>query len=338
MNIDLITAFVPEFKEIFIIRYEILDFLNCEGTTGRRSLSAKMNISERVVRDEVSILKEMNCVDVSSSGISITEEGKNTLKSLAGIYKELNSLTELGRRVAEKLNVKEVIVVKGDCSKSGYANLGKEAAGLIEDSLCNGDILGVTGGRTLSAVADEMEISSKNLDVTVIPARGSLGRSVKFQANSIASKIAVKLGCEYELLPVPDTASKEAMKMLMENSEVKNSYSKLKSLDILVFGIGSANVMLERRSISEEEGKKIIEGNAVGEAFGHYFNIEGKEVYKSQSIGISIDDFLKIKRIIGVAGGSLKAEAIISISTLRDDMTLVIDESAAKEILNIRIN
>lgn len=338
MNIDLVTSFVPEFRNIFILRYEILEFLNLQGTLGRRSLSTKMNISERIIRDEISILRDMNFVEVSPAGITITKEGKNNLRSLLNIYKELNNLTELSKKIESVLNVKKVIVVKGSSEEleASYKNLGIETANLIEKSLCSGDVLGVTGGKTLSSIADEMQMSDGELDVTIIPARGSLGRSAKFQANSIASKIATKLGCEYELLPVPDTASPEAMTMLMDNLEVREVYKKLKNLDILVFGIGRADVMIDRRNIDDKTRDMIFEKKAVSEAFGHYFDIDGNEVYRSQSIGITIDDFFKIPRIIGVAGGFDKVEAIISIATLRPEMVLVIDESAANEILNIK--
>lgn len=338
MNIENITTFVPEFRDIFIRRYEILDFLNKEGTLGRRTLSSKMDISERIIREEISVLRDIYCVDVSAAGISITEEGRLNLKNLSNIYRDLNNLTNLGKKIALILNVDEVFVVKGDTKKSdhAYINIGSETAKIIKSVISRGNILGVTGGRTLSFIGDEMEESKEDLDITVIPARGSLGRSAKNQANSIASKIATKLKGEYQLLPVPDTASEEAMKMLMENEEVKEAYSKLKSLDILVFGIGRADIMLERRRMSDDIKAEILKKKAVAEAFGHYFDIKGNEIYRSQSIGINIEDFKKIPRIIGVAGGSEKANSIISISSLRKDIILVIDESAAKEILNIR--
>lgn len=339
MNIDLITSFVPEFREKFIRRYEILEFLDKEGTIGRRTLSGKMEISERIIREEVSILREMECVNVSAAGISITKKGKITLKNLLEIYSELNNLIDLGNAIATILHVKKVIVVKGNTTRieHTYTALGQKAASVIEDSVCNGDVLGITGGRTLAAIADEMETSRRNIDVTIIPARGSLGKNVKFQANRVASKIAMKLGCEYRLLPVPDTASPEAMKMLMENEEVKEAYNLLSNLDILVFGIGRADVMLKRRNVDDRVKDIIIKDEAVSEAFGHYFDINGSEVFRSQSIGISIKNFMQIPRIIGVAGGARKAEAIISIAHLRNDMILIIDESAAKEIKSLMV-
>ncbi len=82
--------------------------------------------------------------------------------------------------------------------------------------------------------------------------------------------------------------------------------------------------------------KEILDQGAVSEVIGHYFDKEGKEIYVAPSSGISLQDFLKIPIVIGVCGGVEKAEAIVSISNLRKDMVLVIDESAANCILNTR--
>lgn len=338
MNVDLLSSFIPEFKDIFMRRYGILQTLAQEGTVGRRTISLKLNLSERVIRDEVNKLKIMNLVLVSSAGVTITDEGRTILKSFSDLYREFNNLTELGNRISDILKVKEVIVVKGDVSKEDYVfnNLGSATSKIIDRILQDGDKIGVTGGRTLSAIAEEMDLSVKRENLTVIPARGSLGRSAGYQSNSIASKLAQKLNAEYQILPVPDTASVEAMKMLMDNQEVKEAYEKLKNLDILIFGMGRADVMTNRRGTTEDLREKILSDGGVGEAFGHYFDIEGREVYHSQSVGITLSEFLKIPNTIGVAGGEEKAEAIISISTLRPDMVLVIDESAANKIVDIR--
>lgn len=51
------------------------------------------------------------------------------------------------------------------------------------------------------------------LDVTVIPARGSVGNQARFQANTIASRIANKLNAKLQLLPIPETVSKQAMEI-----------------------------------------------------------------------------------------------------------------------------
>ena len=337
MNAELISTFVPEFRDIFIRRYEILEFLNREGIVGRRTLSNKLNIPERIIREEIAKLTEMDCVSVDSSGITIKKEGRINLKRFYEVYRDLNNLTELGNRIASLLGIAETIVVKGDSSSDDYAfiNLGSATARLINLSICDGDYMGITGGKTLRAIADRLSENKRDLDLTIIPARGSLGKVADYQSNSIAATMATKLHCNYKVLPVPDAVSKEALNMLLENEEVSETYNMLKNLDLFIFGIGRADEMLQRKGIDEATKKEILDKGAVSEVIGHYFDIKGKEIYEAKSIGISLKDFLKIPRVFAVAGGAEKAEAIISISNLRSDMVLVIDESAAKEIIKL---
>jgi Transcriptional regulator, contains sigma factor-related N-terminal domain len=58
-------------------------------------------------------------------------------------------------------------------------------------------------------------------------------------------------------------------------------------------------------------------------------------VWKSRTVGISLEIFKNIDIAIGVAGGEKKAEAIIAVTSLRKDITLVTDEAAANKIINI---
>lgn len=338
MKIEKFASFVPEIREIFVRRYEILDYLNRKGTVGRRTISNNLKISERIVRFEVEKLKDLELVSVSPLGITINDKGKNNLEFFFAEYRELNSLTSLGEKIKRLLKVEKVVVTRGDISKdeSFYTNLASASAEIIDSNLKNGDILGVTGGKTLSIVADQIKEYKKKSNISVIPARGSLGKDVSYQANSIASKMASKLNGQYQMLPVPDSLSKETMDMLLENSEVKEVYEKFKKINILIFGIGRADVMLSRRGINKNISNKILEDKAVAEAFGYYFDLNGKKVYHSQSIGITMEEFLNIPKVIGVAAGAEKAQAIISVSALRSDMILVIDESAANCIINTR--
>lgn len=338
MNVELLSSFVPEFREIFVRRYEILEYLNRTGTITEEELAEKLNISKETINYEITKLKDIGLIEVNSSMISVNKKARVNLKRFNDTYRDLNNLKELGAKVTSLLGIEEVIVVKGDYSKGDYAfyNLAAATARLINLSICEGDLMGITGGKTLRSIADKLSESKRDLGITVIPARGSLGSVVEYQSNSIAAIIADKLHCEYKLFPVPDTVSDEAMNMLLENEEVSETYQMLKHLDLLIFGVGRADEMLERKGIDKEKTKEILDQGAVSEVIGHYFDKEGKEIYVAPSSGISLQDFLKIPIVIGVCGGVEKSEAIVSISNLRKDMVLVIDESAANCILNTR--
>ena len=187
----------------------------------------------------------------------------------------------------------------------------------------------------MAHVAEEMPVGKVANDVLIIPARGGLGREVETQSNSIAAKLAKKLDANYRLLHVPDNVDKVTLDAILNVPDVMEIMKLIDDMDVLVFGIGRADVMAKRRQLSKEKIDDIINEGAVAEAFGHYFDIEGKEVWESLTVGISLDTFQKIDNVIGVAGGEEKAEAIMAIASLRKNMTIITDEGAAKKIIKI---
>lgn len=94
--------------------------------------------------------------------------------------------------------------------------------------------------------------------------------------------------------------------------------------------------MARRRGLDEDKMADLIQRGAVGEAFGHYFDIDGRGVDYQDSIGIHLNEFQEIPTVIGVAAGKDKAKAVIAISPLREDMILIIDEEMAREILRLK--
>lgn len=334
MNLDMICGFLPEFRPLFLRRYEVMEFIKRNPGVGRRTISERMRLSERTVREEIETLKDLGLVTVSGAGTMLTREGKLMCNNLQQLYSGLNKLNELSVRLEELLGVREVLVVKGDSAKvdAAMTNLGAAGAKFLAEAICAGDVIGVTGGRTLHALAREMPSSTTMENVTFVPARGGLGSSAEHQANTIVAHLAMKCGAQYKLLSLPDDVGPEALDYLLKNEDVREAYRALHHLDILVFGIGRADRMSHVRHLNEKKRQEILARGAVGEAFGHYFTLDGKEVYGQNSVGLSLDDFSKIPRVIGIAGGAEKAEAIVAISRVHPDMTLIIDEPAAREI------
>jgi len=270
-------------------------------------------------------------------GMYVTNEGKNLLDDLSEVYKGFKGIPEMQNRIEKILGVKKVIIVPGNSYDNQLVlkEMGKITCSSIKEFIYTKDIIGITGGNTMATVAEEMTQSDKPNDVLVIPARGGLGRELETQANSIAAKIGKKLGGTYRLLNVPDTLEQEALEIIIKNDEIKESIDLIDNISILVFGIGRADTMAHRRNLPEDKIDSLMELGSVAEAFGHYFDINGKEIWEYKTIGLSLDKFKEIKSIIGVAGGADNAEAIVAISSVRKDITIVTDESAARRILEL---
>jgi len=335
--IELEKKIVPEIVDLLELRYNILRNILYNEPIGRRGLAVKLNMGERTIRTEVNILKEQGLITIGTMGMYVTEEGKNLIDSLDDVVRELRGISELEKALKEILNIKNVIVVPGNSDESELvlSDLGKTTSMHMQNLIRDNYIIGITGGTTMAKIAEEMPMGKVAKNIQIIPARGGLGKDVETQSNSIAAKIAKKLKASYKLLHVPDSIGQKTLYGLLELPDIKEVVDLLDEIDMLIFGIGRADVMAGRRNLSEDIIRLLNEKKAVGEAFGHFFDIYGTMVWKMPTIGISLDSFKKIKHVIGVAGGEKKAEAIMAISSLRDDATIITDEAAAKKIIRI---
>ncbi|OLS03842.1 sugar-binding transcriptional regulator [Tissierella creatinophila] len=339
-DIEIIKKIVPEIDEVIQKRYTLLKFISYNQPIGRRTLSTKLSLKERNVRDEVEILRKQNLLKVDNMGMNITCEGKKVLDELNDIYIYLKGIPKLEEELRDALNIKGVIIAPGNCKESDIITkeMGNITFRALKETLQNGDIIGITGGSTMAKVAEQGVFDNIKRDIVVIPARGGLGKDLNTQSNSIAAKLSEGLGGSYRLLYIPDNLEKEALDYMLKNEEINESINLIENINTLLFGIGRADTMAKRRNLNQEKIDSLLDKGSVAEAFGHFFNIDGEEIWEYKTIGLSLKRFKKIENLIGVAGGEEKAEAIMAISSLNTNMILVTDESAAKRILKIRRN
>ncbi len=333
--LDLQQIIVPEMLTLMEKRYYILRNVLVWQPIGRRLLAGKLQIGERIVRKEISFLQKQDLLEVNAGGMLVTPKGKEVIHQLKESIYQLRGIRHLQEALQQKLGLKKIIVVSGNLEEEEFVlnDLGKVAAVLVQQTLESGMVLGVTGGSTMAAVADNLSPIRKFEDIIVVPARGGFGREVEKQANTVVSQIARKLGAKYFLLHASDNLSKEALKSVLNDPAIKKVIDTIKTTQCLVFGIGRADEMAVRREFSKEKIDVLAKQRAVAESFGYYFTRDGSIVHEIETLGINFSDFIKIKNTIGVAGGAKKAEAIYTIAKLKPQMMLVTDEAAAMEIM-----
>jgi central glycolytic genes regulator len=327
---------LPDLLSVMQKRYQILQYIRLMQPIGRRNLAVSLGLTERVLRSEVTFLKDQNLIAIYSSGMTLTGEGEMLLSQLEEVMKEVSGQTLLETTLKEAFSLSEVIVVSGDSDESLWVKkeMGRACVSCIKQRLDGKkNIVAVTGGTTLAAVADMMTPDMKHPDVLFVPARGGLGENVQNQANTICAKMAEKSSGNYRLLHVPDQLSDEAYRSIIGEPSIKEMLHLIKSASMVVHGIGDAMTMAERRRTPEADLEKIKAGQAVGEAFGYYFNQFGEVVHKVKTIGIQLDDLKNNKCVIAVAGGSSKAKAIKAFLQQARDSVLITDEGAAKELV-----
>jgi central glycolytic genes regulator len=330
--LELQKIIVPELLTLMEKRYHILRNVSVWQPIGRRMLSGKLQIGERIVRKEITFLHQQGLLEVEAGGMSVTPEGKDVILKLKESIYQLRGIRHLQDSLRRKLGIKEVVVVPGSLEEEEYVlnDMTKVASILLQQRLEENTVLGLTGGSTMAALAENLSAIRKMNNVTVVPVSG---RDVEKQANTVVAQVARKLEAKYLLLHASDTLSKDALQSVMNDPAINKVIATIKTTQCLVFGIGRADEMAHRRELSQEQIEKLMKQRAVAESFGFYFTRDGKIVHEIETLGINYSDFLKIKNAIGVAGGAKKAEAIYTIARLKPEMVLVTDESAAMEIM-----
>lgn len=336
--INLQKKIVPELTDLLVQRYQILRQVSHEYPIGRRALAAKLGLSERVLRSQVDFLKKIGLLNFSATGMSVTDEGMDILKELADYVRKLQDISFLEKSLSEALKIGKVVIIPGDSDQEEVVKreIGRSAAGILSKLLSDGKrhIVAVSGGTTMAALA--ANISGSQPNTVVVPARGGLGDNVELQANTIATVLAQKMGASYRQLYVPDSVSEDILNsILKEDIGVRAVVDVIKHADILVHGVGRAGVMAKHRRLPPDVIRKLNDDGAVGEAFGQYCALDGRQVYMTNNAGLMLQDLQHIGTIIGIAGGKSKAAAILSVIRASRQDILITDEAAAREMIRM---
>jgi len=328
---------VPEFLELLEKRYNILRTIYYEQPIGRRVLANNLGIGERIVRTEINFLKNQNLININTPGMTITSEGEEVIDKLKEFIHELKGLSQIEDFIKEKLKIQNLIIVPGDLEedKTVLNEIGKAAAKYICSLIRKDSIIAITGGSTIKEVVDNVPKLSDFKNVLVVPARGGIGRNVETQANTLAASLANKIGANYKLLHLPDNLSDSILSSIINEEGIKEVLENIQNADLLVYGIGRADVMARRRGVSLPTVDCHVETMPVGEAFGYYFNSVGEVVYSTSISGIKNDDIRKIKNQVAVAGGKGKAKAIVAAEMNNFNSVLITDEGAAREMAKL---
>ncbi|MDZ5713534.1 sugar-binding transcriptional regulator [Jeotgalibacillus haloalkalitolerans] len=335
--IDIQKRLVPDLLDEIQLKYQVLRSVRFLQPVGRRSLAQSLGMTERVLRKEVEQLKAQDLLHIHSSGMSLTKDGLEILIPLERMINEISGITLMEHSLKEMLKVKEVMIVPGDSDDSPWVKeeLGRAAIQSMKPYVGTDTVIAVTGGTTMSAVAGMLTPDFATPETLFVPARGGIGEDVQNQANTICSTMALKSGARHRVLYVPDQVSREVYESIMKEPAIKEVMSLITSADIVLHGIGDAFTMAKRRSTTEEHFQTISSGQAVGEAFGYYFDVEGNIVHKVKTIGLQLKDLSNVPNVFAVAGGHSKAQAIRAYfkGAPETSSTLITDEGAAKELL-----
>ena len=335
-TLELMRQLAPDLTEEIGRRARMIEKIAALQPVGRRQLAALLHLPEREVRNTAALLRDMGYVELNTSGMTLSPRAFEMLEDVRELSRQMGGMETLERRLESLLPVDRVLIAPGNADEEPQvlSEVGRLCAGRLRSILKGGNTLAVTGGRTVAAVAHGLT-GAHGLNVMVVPARGGIGHSVEWQANTLAEEIAGRLGGHYRLIHLPDLMEAPAMEELLKLPEIREVMELLQRADVILHGIARADGAMKDRGLSRQTQMKLTADGARGECFGAFFTLEGKSLLQSSRIGVDLGRLKPTCRMVAAAAGASKAEAILSVLRYRRHALLVTDEAAAEGILGL---
>ncbi|TCP92146.1 transcriptional regulator [Cricetibacter osteomyelitidis] len=258
----------------------------------------------------------------------------------AGIFLDLE------KKIQQKFGINQAIVVDIDDKDEHQLKtaIGAAAAYYLQVTLQADELIGISAwSGTIQRMVDHMPpLHTKAKGVVQL--LGGVGVNGNVQANFLTYELAKKLNCPSYLLPsqsfISDIGNIDYKQQLLNMTEVSNVVKMFDKIDVALVGIG----MLEPSELLKNSGlyyekhmlHLLAEKGAVGDICLHYFNQQGKPVLSEQEdpiIGMGLELVRKCPKVVALAGGRDKINAIRAALIGQYVDVLIIDKSTAKLLI-----
>ena len=214
------------------------------------------------------------------------------------------------------------------------------AAQYLNDKIQQGDIIGVSWGRTLAEVVNQMVYHKRN-ECRVVQLMGAQNIEQKVEkSDEIARNLANKLDCPSYMLYAPVVVEHENTKqMLMKERSIQVSFELMTKCNIAVLGVGELtekSTMCTRGHITKEDIKILRKEGFVGDIAMNPIRKDGSWdncPLTDRLLNASVENLRGIGNVILVACGDEKVEAIQAALRTKSIDTLITDETTARNVI-----
>lgn len=248
---------------------------------------------------------------------------------------------ELESQIEERFRLKETIIATDyEEPSTAIYKVANVAAQYLDETIQQGQIIGVSWGRTLAEVADQMSFRRRSAcRVVQLMGAQNIEHPVE-KCDEIARGIANKLDCPSYMLYAPVVVEHaETKRWLFQEKSIRASYELMRECDIAVLGVGELSeqsTMCTRGHITREDIRILREQGFVGDLAmnpirrdGSYNNCPLTE----RLLNADMECLKNIDNTVLVATGEEKIEAIQAALSSGCVDTLIIDETTARRVM-----
>ncbi|RGP35384.1 sugar-binding transcriptional regulator [Pseudotabrizicola alkalilacus] len=235
-----------------------------------------------------------------------------------------------------------VVVPMGDITDPSLLidSVGQAAARYLAGMNPKPDLLGVSWGRTMAAVARALP-QDWNIGAQVVLVNGNSALHVtSTRTSAVAEEFAQSAGGQATLLPVPAILGKSSTRDALEQDPIIARVLALaEAAPVVCFGMGGLShqsVLTDSGYLTQDDIARLKALGAVGDILGRFVDAEGRVVdadLDNRTLGLRLDHLCEKEWAIGVVAGAEKHSIARAALLARYVSVLVTDETTAHNIL-----
>jgi deoxyribonucleoside regulator len=299
---------------------------------------ASMYYEQNLTQEEIA-----KRIGVSRSGVSrlLTRSRELGLVHIQ-IRHPLQTSQELQGELMRRFGLHDAqVLMQNQPGENLLSKLGMLGARYLERILDEDMVLGISWGTSMLQLVNALH-PVRRLRLDVVQLMGSISaNSPDVDGPEIARRLATAYGanCYYLHAPllVQSTAVRDA---LLQERTVKTTFEMMHRMDVALVGVGAvrgaSSGLFRAGYLGEQELASIRVHGAVGDVCGHYFDAQGATCQlelHDRIISAPPAVLRQLPYVIGIAGGTSKAEALLGAMRARLVTVVITDEECVKAAL-----
>jgi len=249
---------------------------------------------------------------------------------------------ELEQRLERQFGISEAIIVQVENpnKKSIAKALGMAAAECLVRSIQGNEVLAVTWGCTLLSMVEALPAENWP-ELRVVQSLGGLNQpDADINGSELARRMAQAFNAKPLILSSPGIVESKAIRdALLQDPQISRVLTLAGQANIALVGIGGLtqdSPVSQMSILNKRDIKRLKYKGAVGEIGLRFFDADGiivSDEFDDRVVGLDLREYQEMQRVIGVAGGAEKLEAIHAVLRGRLVDVMVMDEDTALKLL-----
>src|SRR5690349_2136346 len=219
------------------------------------------------------------------------------------VHDQTTRAAELEQALAERFGLAHVRVAAFRPGADVAAAAGDLAAQWLDETLRDGDVLGLSWGTSLQAMVEAFSVDQPR-SVEVLPLVGGLATVASLvSGEELVRELAGRLGATYRYLHAPALLrSGAARDSLLAEPAIAEVLQRAETADIAMVGIGtvgtgSSNAIIDGLGLSTAERKTFSAARPVGDTCCRFFNEKGEPIFGAVHDRVLAIDLDQLRRI-----------------------------------------